>query len=199
MNYRGSGGYGRRLLEAGRYEWGAKMQDDPTDAVKWAIAQGLADPRRVVISGASYGGYAALAGVAFTPDLYCCAINYVGVSDLALLGEHDRRTSRTFDELFHRKWIHPDAKVLRERSPLHAVAAIRVPTFHAYGRNDPRVEIRHWKYLKAELDRLHKPHEAMVAGEEGHGFRKEFGRLEFYRRMEQFLAKHVPAAVPVAP
>lgn len=199
VNYRGSGGYGRRLLEAGRYEWGAKMQDDLTDAVKWAIAQGVADPRRVVISGASYGGYAALAGVTFTPELYCCAINYVGVSDLALLGEHDRGANRSFDELFYRKWIHSDPKVLRERSPLYAVAAIRVPTLHAYGRNDPRVEFRHWKYLKAELDRLHKPYEALVEGEEGHGFRKEFGRLEFYRRMEQFLAKHVPASEPAAP
>lgn len=198
VNYRGSGGYGRKLLEAGRYEWGAKMQDDLTDAVRWAIAQGIADPRRVAISGASYGGYAALAGVTFTPELYCCAINYVGVSDLSLLGERDRGADRLLDELFYKKWIHADPKVLHDRSPLHAVAAIRVPTFHAYGVNDPRVELRHWKYLKAELDRLHKPYEYMVAGEEGHGFRKEGGRLEFYRRMEAFLQKHMPVDAPRA-
>lgn len=199
VNYRGSGGYGTRLLEAGRFEWGAKMQDDLTDAVKWAIAQGIADPQRVAISGASYGGYAALAGVTFTPELYRCAINYVGVSDLSLLGEQDRETSRIFKELFFKKWVHPDPKVIHDRSPLFHVDAIRVPTLHAYGRNDPRVEFRHWKYLKAELDRLHKPYEALVDGEEGHGFRKEKGRFAFYHAVEAFLKKHMPADQPAAP
>ncbi len=84
-NYRGSGGYGLDFLTAGRHEWGGKMQDDLTDGVKWAIAQGYADPARVAILGGSYGGYAALAGVTFTPELYRCAVNYVGVSDLSII------------------------------------------------------------------------------------------------------------------
>jgi dipeptidyl aminopeptidase/acylaminoacyl peptidase len=192
VNYRGSGGYGRKFLEAGRFEWGAKMQDDLTDAVNWAVSTGIADPDRVAISGASYGGYAALAGVAFTPNIYRCAINYVGVSNLSLLGEHDRGANPIYDELFFRKWIHSDKEILKHRSPLFAVGAIRVPTFHAYGVNDPRVELRHWKFLKAELDRLHKPYELLLEGEEGHGFRKTAGRLEYYRRVERFLRVNLP-------
>ncbi len=192
VNYRGSGGYGRRFLEAGRHEWGGRMQDDLTDAVRWAVEEGIADPKRVVIYGASYGGYAALAGAAFTPDLYCCAVNYVGVADLSFLGDRDMGGSALFNRLYYEPWLHADREVLHARSPLHAVAAIRIPTLHAYGENDPRVDIRHWKALRRELDRHQRPYEFLREGDEGHGFEAEKAQYRFYRRLETFLIRHAP-------
>ena len=191
LNFRGSGGLGRKHLEAGRLEWGKKMQDDVTDAVKWAIAQGIADPKRVAIYGASYGGYAAMAGVAFTPELYRCAVNYVGAVDMAVLGDRDMGGSTVFNELFLEKWVHPDMEELKRRSPVNHVADIRVPTLHAYGENDPRVKIRQWKKLRAELDKHHKPYEVFNQGDEGHGFRNAPARIKFYLKLEEFLAKNM--------
>lgn len=193
LNYRGSGGLGRKFLEAGRLEWGKKMQDDLTDGVKWAITQGIADPRRVAIYGASYGGYAALAGVTFTPELYRCAVNYVGAVELAYLGRRDSGGDQVANEFFYEKWIHPDMEELKRRSPTNHVADIRVPTLHAYGQNDPRVEYRHWKKLKTELDKHHKPYEVFNQDDEGHGFRNAPARVRFYLTLEEFLAKNMKA------
>lgn len=197
VNYRGSGGCGRAHLEAGRLEWGKKMQDDLTDSVQWAIDQGIADPVRVAIYGASYGGYAALAGATFTPDLYCCAVNYVGVSDLTLLGKRDRGGSTTMNETYYKIWVHPDMEELRRRSPVNYVDKIRIPTMHAYGENDPRVEIRHWKYLKAALDKAGKPYEYLREGNEGHGFSNTQAEVDFYTRLEAFLRENVLKRTPV--
>ena len=191
-NYRGSGGYGTEFLLAGRKEWGGKMQDDLTDGVKWAIAQGYADPARVAIVGASYGGYAALAGVTFTPELYCCGVNYVGVSDLTIITSHARIGGG--ERLFQKNWIGDDAQYLHDRSPVNFVQNIRVPTLHAYGENDPRVDIDHWKRLKAELDRYHKPYEFVREGNEGHGFGNENARTSFFRHVEDFLARNLAHA-----
>ncbi len=188
-NYRGSGGYGSEFLFAGRKEWGGKMQDDLTDGVKWAIAQGYADPARVAIVGASYGGYAALAGVTFTPDLYCCAVNYVGVSDLTIITSHARIPGS--ERIFQKNWIGDDPQYLHDRSPVNFVQNIRVPTLHAYGENDPRVDIDHWKRLKAELDRYQKPYEYVREGNEGHGFGNESARVGVYRHIEEFLARYL--------
>lgn len=198
-NYRGSGGYGTEFLLAGRREWGGKMQDDLTDGVKWAIAQGFADPARVAIVGASYGGYAALAGVTFTPELYCCGVNYVGVSDLTIITSHARNLGS--ERLFQKNWIGDDATYLHDRSPVNFVQNIRVPTLHAYGENDPRVDIDHWKRLKSELDRYHKPYEFVREGNEGHGFGNESARVNFYRQVEDFLARNLaaPGQVKVGP
>jgi dipeptidyl aminopeptidase/acylaminoacyl peptidase len=191
LNYRGSGGLGRKHLEAGRLEWGKKMQDDLTDGVKWAIAQGIADPDRVAIYGASYGGYAALAGVAFTPELYRCAVNYVGAVELTYLGRRDQGGNQIANEFFYEKWVHPDMEELKRRSPVNHVADIRVPTLHAYGENDPRVQYRQWKKLKAELDKYHKPYEVFNQEDEGHGFRSAPARIRFYLMLEEFLAKNM--------
>ncbi len=188
-NYRGSGGYGTEFLLAGRREWGGKMQDDLSDGVKWAIAQGYADPARVAIVGASYGGYAALAGVTFTPELYCCGVNYVGVSDLTIITSHARVAGS--ERLFQKNWIGDDSTYLHDRSPVNFVQNIRVPTLHAYGENDPRVDIDHWKRLKAELDRYNKPYEFVREGNEGHGFGNENARVRFYRQVEDFLARNL--------
>ena len=188
-NYRGSGGYGIDFLVAGKREWGGKMQDDLSDGVKWAIDQGIADPERVAIVGASYGGYAALAGVTFTPELYCCAVNYVGVSDLSIISGYARNNFGERD--FEHEWIGDDQKYMHDRSPVNFVQNIRVPTLHAYGENDPRVDIDHWRRLKARLDEFHKTYEFIKEGEEGHGFRHEDTRIAFYRQVDQFLAKYL--------
>jgi len=197
INYRGSGGYGYGFQKAGQREWGGKMQDDLTDGVKWAIAQGITDARHVSIYGASYGGYAALAGVTFTPELYRCGVNYVGVSDLNLItswGEN-RRGSRGSD-IFYREWVGDDEKYKYDRSPLNFVERIQVPTLHAYGFNDPRVDIKHWKRLEPELKKHGKAYEIMIMGDEGHGFANESNRLAFYRRLESFLAANMGANDP---
>lgn len=195
VNYRGSGGFGRKHLEAGRLEWGMKMQDDLTDAVRWAITQGIADPQRVAIYGASYGGYAAMAGVTFTPELYRCAVNYVGAVDLTYLGRRDQGGDPGANEMFYSIWIHPDLAELKRRSPVNRVEAIRVPTLHAYGENDPRVEYRHWKKLRAELDKHGKRYEVFNQEDEGHGFATAPARIKFYLKLEDFLRQHlVPPA-----
>ena len=196
INYRGSGGYGYSFQKAGQREWGGKMQDDLTDAVKWAIAQGVADPNRVAIYGGSYGGYAALAGVTFTPELYCCAINYVGVSDLNLITSWARGRAGRGSDMFYREWVGDDKEYKFNRSPLNFVERIRVPTLHAYGYNDPRVVIENWTRLESKLKQYNKPYEIIIQGDEGHGFRNEAGRIGYYARLEAFLAKHMDGKNP---
>ncbi len=196
INYRGSGGYGTQFQRAGRKEWGGKMQDDLTDGVKWAIAQGIADPARVAIYGASYGGYAALAGVTFTPELYCCGVNYVGVSDLGILQRWAVGGQRGMEN-FVRDWIGSDKDYLRDHSPVNFVERIRVPTLHAYGFNDPRVDIDHWKRLEPKLKQFNKPYEIMIMGNEGHGFNNENNRIAFYKRLEDFLGRNLAPATSV--
>jgi len=196
VNYRGSGGYGREFEQLGFKKWGLEMQDDLTDAVRWAIDQGIADPRRIVISGASYGGYAALAGVAFTPELYCAAVNYVGVADLVT---HFRRYIDSSREMRH--WLltrigDPNnrevAKRLEETSPSRYASRIRVPVLMAYGRNDPRVKIDQGREIEAALKRSGVVHKMIVEKDEGHGFRKEEKNLAWYQQVEAFLDANVP-------
>lgn len=191
-NFRGSGGYGTDFLQAGYREWGGKMQDDLTDAVKWAIEQGHADPERIGIMGGSYGGYAALAGVTMTPELYRVGINYVGVSDLRLITRHDL-SGGAADSAWIDRAIGRDTAKLSDRSPVNHVANIRVPTFHAYGRNDPRVDFKHWEVLESALKRHGKIYEALIETKEGHGFEKAENSIKFHRAVEKFLARHMPS------
>jgi dipeptidyl aminopeptidase/acylaminoacyl peptidase len=191
VNYRGSLGRGTRFLHAGFNEWGRRMQDDLTDAVQWAIGQGWVDPQRVAIYGASYGGYATLAGVTFTPELYRCAINYVGVSDLVELTRRKEVSEDPGVLSFYRGTIGAEKSLLASRSPVNFVERIRVPTFHAYGENDPRVDIAQWQELKARLDQYHKPYEFMVARDEGHGFTHSQDAIAFYTRLEDFLRRNL--------
>ena len=200
VNFRGSGGYGYSFQKAGQREWGGKMQDDLTDAVKWAIAQGIADSDRVAIYGASYGGYAALAGVTFSPDLYCCAINYVGVSDLNLITSWSdtrflNRASRS-SGIFIREWIGDEPEYKKSRSPVNFVDRIRVPTLHAYGYNDIRVDIKNWTRLEPKLKQYGKVYEIMIMGNEGHGFANENNRMTFYARLDEFLGKYMGGKNP---
>lgn len=190
VNYRGSGGYGNDFLRAGWHEWGGKMQNDLSDAVKWAIDEGIADPARVAIYGASYGGYATLAGLVFTPELYCCGANYVGPSDLGILAQ-GANEGDSASENFYGDWMGDDKEYLRTHSPLNFVDRIRVPLFNAYGYNDPRVDIRHWTKLEAKLKQYHKNYEILIENNEGHGFYNESNRLAFYRRLEAFFEKNL--------
>lgn len=196
VNYRGSGGYGKEFLERGRRQWGRAMQDDLTDAVRWAIAERHADPTRVAIMGASYGGYAALAGVTLTPELYACAVNYVGAADLEITFK-DRGADadpRSADANYRDEWVGATREYRDATSPVNLVANIRVPTFHAYGARDPRVKIDHWTRLEAELKRLGKPYEAIEERQQGHGFRNEKASIAFYTAVEDFLARHLAPA-----
>jgi dipeptidyl aminopeptidase/acylaminoacyl peptidase len=192
-NFRGSGGYGREFVNKGKRQWGRAMQDDLTDGVKWAIEQGIADPARVAIYGASYGGYAALIGAMLTPDLYACAVNYVGASDLEIT-YHQRGEDawRGRDEFSYRnEWVGPTRAYRDETSPLNLVDRIKIPTLHVYGAEDPRVKINHWTRLEPLLKKYGKDYQAIVEGQQGHGFHDEKETLSFYAALEKFLANNL--------
>ncbi len=195
INYRGSGGYGYKFEEAGYKQWGRKMQDDLSDGVKWAIAQGIADPSRVGIYGASYGGYATLAGLVYTPELYRCGINYVGVSDQTRrdLALNFNSYPSQFQKYIARRWGHPalDKDYLRETSPVNYVENIRVPLLMAYGKYDPRVKLDQGEVLEAELKKRGKDYKNIVVENEGHGFNKFENAISFYGEMDAFLKKHM--------
>ncbi|MDP3073340.1 MAG: alpha/beta fold hydrolase [Opitutaceae bacterium] len=192
-NYRGSGGYGRDFINKGRQQWGRAMQDDLTDGVKWAIAQGIADPKRIAIYGASYGGYAALAGAMLTPDLYACAVNYVGASDLEITfwspGEDAWRDRDEFS--YRTEWVGPDRAYRDATSPILLVDRLKIPTLHAYGAEDPRVKINHWTRLEPQLKKYGADYQVIVEGKQGHGFRNENESLSFAAALERFLDAHL--------
>lgn len=192
-NFRGSGGYGRAFVDRGRHQWGRAMQDDLSDGVKWAVAEGIADPRRVGIYGASYGGYASLIGVMLTPELYACAVNYVGASDLEITfkqrGEDEWRFGSDFS--YQREWVGPTREYRDKTSPLLLVDRIRVPTLHVYGAEDPRVKINHWSRLEPLLKQHGKDYQSIVEGRQGHGFRDQDASVSFYAALKTFLAAHL--------
>jgi len=193
MNFRGSTGYGREFWEISFKEWGKSMQDDITDGVKWLIEQGIADPDRIAIYGASYGGYATLAGLTFTPDLYACGVDYVGVSNIFTLLETLPPYWELGRQMMYEMIGNPETEkeILEAASPIFHVDSIRVPLFVAQGANDPRVK-------QAESDQIVEALRArgvevpyMLKEDEGHGFYNEENQFDFYREMEQFLMKHI--------
>ncbi len=193
VNFRGSTGFGMNHQYISNRQWGRSMQDDITDAVKWAIDTGVADKDRVCIYGASYGGYAAMAGLTFTPDLYKCGINYVGVTDLPLLFKSlpdawGAAAVSLADQVGDPK---KEKEFLQEWSPSNHADKIKVPVFMAYGRRDPRVSIDHAKVMEKALKANHVKYELMVKGDEGHGYRKQENRYDFYGRVETFLAENL--------
>lgn len=193
MNFRGSTGYGRRFLEASYKQWGLKMQDDITDGVRWLIDQGIADPARVAIYGGSYGGYATLAGLAFTPDLYACGVDYVGVSNLFTFMKTIPPYWRPMLEMMYEQVGHPehDREQLAATSPALHADNIRVPLFVAQGANDPRVNKAESDQMVEALRKRGVDVEYMVKDDEGHGFHNQENRFDFYRAMEAFLAKYL--------
>jgi dipeptidyl aminopeptidase/acylaminoacyl peptidase len=193
MNFRGSVGFGRKFWELGFKQWGRSMQDDVTDGVYWLIDQGIADPERIGIFGASYGGYVVLAGLAFTPDLYACGVDYVGVANLFTILETMPPYWEPMRQMMYEMMGHPenDADFMRAVSPVFHADRIRAPLLIAQGANDPRVkQAESDQMVKAMRERgVEVPY--MVKANEGHGFRNEENRFEVYRAMEQFFAEHL--------
>ena len=193
MNFRGSTGYGREFWEAGFKQWGRAMQDDITDVVHWLIAEGIADPDRIAIYGGSYGGYATLAGLAFTPELYAAGVDYVGVSNLFTLLEDIPPYWESGREILYEMIGHPekDRELLEAVSPVFHADQIKAPLFIAQGANDPRVRKAESDQMVEALKKKGIDVPYMVKDDEGHGFRNEENRIEFYRYMEEFLTKYL--------
>lgn len=198
VNFRGSGGYGRAFKEAGRRQWGGTMQDDVTDATRWAIAQGLADPDRICIYGASYGAYAALMGVAKEPSLYRCAVGYVGVYDLPTMHtDGDIRESGS-GKNFVTEWIGPRDEVAKA-SPTRMADRIKVPVLLAAGGEDERAPIQHTQMMEKALRAAGVPVEAHYYPTEGHGFYKLENERDYYTNLLNFFHKSLGGRTPVAP
>ena len=194
-NFRGSTGYGKKFLDAGNLEWGGKMQDDVTWGVKALIAQGIADPKRVAIMGGSYGGYAVLAGVAFTPDLYAAGVDEWGPSNLITLQASMPPYWEAARKIIQARMGDPRTPqgkaLLIARSPIHAVDKIRTPLLIAQGANDPRVTRRESEQIVIALRDRRFPVEYYLAPDEGHGFARPINNLAIHMAEEKFLAEHL--------
>ncbi|KAA6462153.1 S9 family peptidase [Acidobacteria bacterium AB60] len=194
-NFRASTGYGRKFLDAGNLEWGRKMQDDVTWGVKYLVAEGIADPKRVGIMGGSYGGYATLAGVAFTPDLYAAAVDVVGPSNLITLLESIPPYWESIRKLFAVRMGDSNTaegkKRLMEESPLNEASHIKTPLLVAQGANDPRVNRREAEQIVIALRDRGFPVEYILAPDEGHGFARPINNLALFMAAEKFLADHL--------
>lgn len=190
LNFRGSGGYGQAFTKAGARQWGGKMQDDVTDATRWLIQQGIADPGRICIHGASYGAYAALMGVAKEPGLYRCASGYVGVYDLPTMHTHGDIQQRGSGDTYLREWI-GERNALAGVSPNRIADRIKVPVFLAAGGEDQRAPIEHSKMMEQALRKAGVPVETLYYPTEGHGFYVEAHQREYYTRLLAFLARNL--------
>lgn len=193
MNFRGSTGYGRKFWEASFKQWGKTMQQDITDGVNYLIKEGIADPKRVAIYGASYGGYATLAGLTYTPNLYACGVDYVGVSNLFTFMKTIPPYWKPYLDMMYEMVGNPtkDTALLREASPVYHADKITVPLFIAQGANDPRVNKAESDQMVEALKKRNIQVEYMVKDNEGHGFGNEENQFDFYGAMEKFLAKHI--------
>lgn len=195
MNFRGSTGYGKKFWKASFKQWGKKMQDDVTDGVKWLVEEGIADPERIAIYGGSYGGYATLAGLAFTPEVYAAGVDYVGVANLFTFMNTIPPYWEPFRKMMYEMVGNPedpkDSLLLASATPVFHADKIVAPLFIAQGANDPRVNKAESDQMVAALKERGVDVEYMVKDNEGHGFRNEENRFDFYRVMEMFLAKHI--------
>jgi dipeptidyl aminopeptidase/acylaminoacyl peptidase len=193
INYRGSVGYGKDYLNAGDREWGGKMQYDLVDAVQWAIDKEIADPKRIAIYGGSYGGYASLVGATFTPDLFCCAVDIVGPSNLMTWINTIPPYWSSFRNMLYKRIGNPDTEpeFLMSRSPITKVDQIKIPMLIAQGANDPRVNQAESEQIVAAMKAKGIDHKYLLFPDEGHGFARPENRLKFYAEAEVFLAKYL--------
>lgn len=191
VEYRGSGGYGRSFQEAGYKQWGGAMQDDLTDATHWAINQGIADPRRICIYGASYGGYASLEGVVKEPDLYRCAVGYAGVYDLVKVHHEAGYLHAQALGPFMHITLGDDETALEANSPYLHVEKIKAALFLAHGGADHTADPSHADELRGALDKIHKPYEWVYYRNEGHGFRALDHQVDVYTKMLAFFDKYI--------
>ena len=197
VNFRGSGGYGKQFRELGQKQWGLTMQDDLTDATQWAIREGIADSNRICIYGASYGGYASLMGVAKEPDLYKCAVGYVGVYDLNMLWGRGDISQSSYGKDFLAENL--GKQDLNASSPNKLASRIKVPVFLAAGGADVRAPQSHSEAMEKALKAAGKPVESMYYSTEGHGFVKEENQIAYYTKLLQFFERHIGGRAPVAP
>ncbi len=191
VNFRGSTGYGKKFENAGNREWGRKMHDDLVDAVRWAVKEGYADPSRVAVMGGSYGGYSALAGVAFTPELFRCSVDIVGPSNLfTLLASIPPYWAPMLAEM-HLRMGDPktDEKLLHDASPLFSAGRIQAPLLIGQGANDPRVKQAESEQIVAAIEKNGGGVTYVVYPDEGHGFARPENRIDFNARAEAFLAE----------
>jgi dipeptidyl aminopeptidase/acylaminoacyl peptidase len=193
MNFRASTGYGKAFMDAGDKQWGLKIQDDITDGVKWAIQQGIADPKRVGIYGGSFGGYATLTGITKTPELYAAAVDYVGVSNMFTFLGTIPPYWETMRNLFNERVgdVEKDKEMLKQVSPVFHVDKIVTPLFVAQGANDPRVNKAESDQIVEALKKRGVQVEYMVKDDEGHGFANEENSIDFYNTMIKFLDKYL--------
>jgi dipeptidyl aminopeptidase/acylaminoacyl peptidase len=193
VNFRGSTGYGKAHLNAGNREWGAKMHDDLLDAKKWAIAEGYADPKKVCIFGGSYGGYAVLVGLAFTPEEFACGVDIVGPSNLVTLLKSIPPYWIPMKSAFDRRVgkVETEEDFLKSRSPLFKAGEIKAPLLIGQGANDPRVKQAESDQIVEAMRKNGKPVEYLVFPDEGHGFARPENRLKFFAATEAFLAKYL--------
>jgi dipeptidyl aminopeptidase/acylaminoacyl peptidase len=194
-NFRGSAGYGEKFLNAGNNQWGEKMQDDITWGVKHLVSEGIADPKRVGILGGSYGGYAALAGVAFTPEVYAAGVSIVGPSNLNTLLESIPPYWEAGRKMFHMRMGDPTTaegkKQLERQSPLFSASKIKTPLLVVQGANDPRVKKAESDQIVIALRDRSFPVEYIVAPDEGHGFARPVNNMAMFAAIEKFLSKHL--------
>jgi dipeptidyl aminopeptidase/acylaminoacyl peptidase len=198
-NFRSSTGYGKKFLNAGNRQWGNKMQDDLTWGVKYLVAQGIADPKRVGIMGGSYGGYATLAGVAFTPDLYAAAVSIVGPSNLITLLDSIPPYWEAGRTIFYERMGNPKtpegkAQLVRQ-SPLTSAQKIKTPLLVVQGANDPRVKKAESEQIVVALRDRGFPVEYLLAPDEGHGFQRPVNSMALWAASEKFFAKHLGGRV----
>jgi dipeptidyl aminopeptidase/acylaminoacyl peptidase len=195
VNFRGSDGFGKKFLHAGDHQWGFAMHDDLIDAVNWAVKEKFADPKRVAIFGGSYGGYAALAGAAFTPDVFRCAVDIVGPSNLFTLIQSIPPYWKPMVALFLQRIGNlddpSDRELLRRASPLFAARKITIPLLIGQGANDPRVKPAESEQIVAAIEKNHGRAVYVLYPDEGHGFARPPNRIDFFARAEAFLAEHL--------
>ena len=194
-NFRGSTGYGKKFLNAGNLEWGQKMQDDLTWGAKYLTGRGIADPKRIGIMGGSYGGYATLAGLAFTPDVYACGVSIVGPSNLLTLLDSIPPYWEAARKVFHERMGDPNTSEgkarLERQSPLNSAAKIKSPLLVIQGANDPRVKQAESDQIVVALRDRGFPVEYLVAPDEGHGFARPINNMASFALTEKFLARHL--------
>ena len=193
MNYRGSTGYGKSFVDAAVHQWAGKMHDDLIDAVDWAVREGITDRESVAIMGGSYGGYAALVGLTFTPDRFACGVDIVGPSNLETLLNSVPPYWKSLLDVFTRHIGDPRTEagraLLQERSPLNRVNAIQRPLLIGQGANDPRVKQAESDQIVAAMQAKRLPVTYVLFPDEGHGFARPENNLAFYGIAEGFLSK----------
>jgi dipeptidyl aminopeptidase/acylaminoacyl peptidase len=195
VNFRGSTGFGKSFISAGDLQWGAKMHDDLIDAVEWAVAKGIAQRDKIAIMGGSYGGYATLAGLTFTPEVFACGVDIVGPSNLETLLQTIPPYWKPVVEQFHRRMGNPETPeglaLLRERSPLHSAHRICRPLLIGQGANDPRVKQAEADQIAEAMKARGIPLTYVLFSDEGHGFARPENNIAFNAVTEEFLAQNL--------